>query len=166
MAKNRIIGVRVDEEQSEQFERAAKVVGKKVSDWLRDLGAAEVAPPKIVTSGWSEPPSFSGYEGVTIEAPHPVVVLEHAARAEAPIGRSVTEFLMTNAAKIVPASSSLESTEADDDPYEKRCRAEFGRKALGQAAGDKPGVRGWAKMNWQQRYEVLKEIESRASEWA
>lgn len=45
MAKNRIIGVRVDEGQSEQFERAAKAAGKKVSDWLRELAVRAIAPP-------------------------------------------------------------------------------------------------------------------------
>jgi len=46
MARDRIIGVRVDGVQSDQFERAAKNVGKKVSDWLRELGAAAIAPPQ------------------------------------------------------------------------------------------------------------------------
>lgn len=33
------------EEQSGQFDRAAKSAGKSVSEWLRDLGAAAIAPP-------------------------------------------------------------------------------------------------------------------------
>ena len=40
-----IIGVRVSNERREQFERAAKGDGKSVSEWLRDLGVAAIAPP-------------------------------------------------------------------------------------------------------------------------
>lgn len=45
MAQERIIGVRVNEDRHGQFERAAKRDGKKVSEWLRDLGIAAISPP-------------------------------------------------------------------------------------------------------------------------
>lgn len=45
MARQHIIGVRVEEERLEQFERAAKREGKKLSEWLRDLAITEIAAP-------------------------------------------------------------------------------------------------------------------------
>lgn len=38
--------VRVDVERLEQFERAAKAVGKPVSTWLRDIGVSSVSVPE------------------------------------------------------------------------------------------------------------------------
>lgn len=50
MAK--LIGVKLQDDQAGQFGRAAKAAGKTVASWLRDLGAAAVAPPvPFPTSG-------------------------------------------------------------------------------------------------------------------
>jgi len=96
----------VTEDQFGQFERAAKRQGKEVGEWLRELGAVSISAPLLLDMGPMTPEKYE--ESIT--APHQVAVLEHAARAEAPIGRSVAEFLMTNAAKIA-VPSSLESPE-------------------------------------------------------
>ena len=45
MAREIIKSVRLGEEEAGQFERAAKALGKGVSEWLRDLGVAAVAVP-------------------------------------------------------------------------------------------------------------------------
>ncbi len=45
MAQDKIIGVRVDGERLTTFEEAAQVAGKKVSEWLRDLGIAALSLP-------------------------------------------------------------------------------------------------------------------------
>ncbi len=107
--------------------------------------------------------------GESVVAPHPVVVLEHAAKAETPIGRSVTEFLMTNAAKIA-APSSLELPEVfEADPYEKRCRVEFGEKPIRDAEGTATRrglVAGWSKMTWRERHELLSAKKETESPWA
>lgn len=42
------VEVWLDEDRIGQFERAAKRENKSVSEWLRDLGAAAIAPPKDV----------------------------------------------------------------------------------------------------------------------
>lgn len=43
----KVFTVRCPAEQSEQFERHAKLAGKSVSEWLRDLGAAAVSGPTL-----------------------------------------------------------------------------------------------------------------------
>lgn len=45
MSKSARMIIRIEPEQAAQFERAAKFAEKSVSEWLRDLGAAAVAPP-------------------------------------------------------------------------------------------------------------------------
>jgi len=45
MAQDKIIGVRVDAERLTAFEGAAQLAGKKVSEWLRDLGIAALSLP-------------------------------------------------------------------------------------------------------------------------
>lgn len=122
MAKQTILGIRVNDEQRGQFERAAKAAGKKISEWLRDVAIAVVAPPKAAelpepgtiwlneTTGRFEkvpiqmsPQPQSGVSIVQLEqgeesTQYPIGVspkaLEYAAAAEAPIGRSITEFLL------------------------------------------------------------------------
>ncbi len=59
MAQDKIIGVRVDVERLTTFEAAAQVAGKKVSEWLRDLGIAAL----------SLPPPNPDEVGVEIELP-------------------------------------------------------------------------------------------------
>jgi len=135
MAKQRIIGVRVDEEQSAQFERAAKAVGKSVSEWMRGLGAREIAPP-------------DEYE----VSP----VLEHAAKAEPGFGKSVTEFLLEKEETIrVPGSGGLTGVYVTEpDSAEEQCLRVFGEFAVLKQAPKY--IPKWAQMTWEQRYEALK----------
>lgn len=58
MPRESIIGVRVSDEQRGQFERAATAAGKSVSAWLRDLGAAAIAPPKAAANVFSRPGDY------------------------------------------------------------------------------------------------------------
>jgi hypothetical protein len=82
--------VQVDDDRKGQFERAARAAGKTVPEWLRDLGIMAVAPPI------PRPNPSPGMQVVKQPVTsHPVTALEHAARAESPIGRSVTEFLLS-----------------------------------------------------------------------
>ena len=87
-------------------------------------------------------------------------VIELAAKAEpqnvtgAVIGRSVTEFLMANKPKIVVAEPTLILA----DPHEQKCVERFSA-VLNRASREIPG---WKRMNWEQRYEVLKRQEENA----
>ena len=75
---------------------------------------------------------------------------------------------MANAAKI-SAPSNLELPEETEDPYERRCLSEFGQKAIIDAGGTniKPGlIRGWAKLNWSERYDALKNKMEIEEGWA
>lgn len=45
MTQTKQVLIRISEEQKAQFERAAKAAGKGLSEWFRDLGAREIAPP-------------------------------------------------------------------------------------------------------------------------
>jgi len=64
MPKSHIIGVRVEDDRWAQFDRAARAAGKNVSEWLRDLGIQEIAPPlaayqsRLSQSNTSAPPLF------------------------------------------------------------------------------------------------------------
>lgn len=142
MDKEVFISIRLASQQKEQFGRAAKSAGKTVAAWLRDLGAAAIAPPLAV--GPSRSPQyvenavsrihaeqvedkmfgpligpsrslFNPDKPVPLERIHDAIssslgedvatayapkVLEHAAGAEAPIGRSVTDFLMSAVPKV------------------------------------------------------------------
>lgn len=124
MARTRIIGVRVNQEESEQFERACKAKELVVSEWLRELGRAEIRGTpstieRVRTAQEIKPNTFDvnsdpwdGAEGEEIETLFAPGILEMAAKADAGIGRSVAGFLMDSKTKISAGVSSMEGTEA------------------------------------------------------
>lgn len=96
-----------------------------------------------------------------IQSTYPTSALEAAAQAEAPIGRSVTEFLLKTAPRI--ADKSVDATDKPGDEWQSRCVLDFGNKILELAARSMPG---WKKMTWEQRHTRLKEQkESSADGW-
>lgn len=108
-----IIGVRVEDERRAQFERAASAQGKKVSEWLRDLGIAAVSPPAAVKQQVVKQPIF-----------------------EEPVRESVYEYDPEYAAAMegtIPAPSQGEITKPDLEQPKARLTA-------GEIAAAIPGV--------------------------
>lgn len=116
--------------------------------------------------------------GPTVEVPDAVhsvmsaytpTALEHAAKAEAPIGRSVTDFLLNNPPRVSVDMAQdrgvfIEVTETEVveiDGWHAQCLQDFGVKVLTTAAKSVPR---WERMNWQQRHEFLK-AQKEAAEW-
>lgn len=159
-----MLGLWLPEEQHGQFARAAKAEGMTLSDWLRDLGARKVAQPlsEVRLGGFggmdieiAQKALLAHARGEeTVESGHSPAVLEHAARAEAPFGRSATAFLLENTAKVgnLDQNAGLPADLEPGDPFEARCRVEFGEKVMLNAAKYVPR---WAKMTWEQRHEAL-----------
>lgn len=86
--------------------------------------------------------------------------LEHAARAESPIGKSVTEFLLKNPPKVAAAVID-EPVKSTVDEWNERCIQDFGQKVLLAAVKNVPR---WERMTWQQRHEHLK-TQREMQEW-
>lgn len=100
-----------------------------------------------------------------VRTSYPPSVLEHAAKAEAPIGKSVTEFLLKTTPKIDTRSGAAIQAlvgEGLTDDWERRCVLDFGKKILDQAARSLPG---WKKMTWEQRHAKLKEQKEGQDGW-
>lgn len=76
-------------DQDAQFERRAKFEGKSVSEWLRDLGAAAVAPPEVRMSNVLDPNKWEPNFG-TVVAPEYWEEFEAAAKSE---GISIEEWI-------------------------------------------------------------------------
>lgn len=173
---SRIIGFRATEEQIAGYELAAKKANMPVSEWARKL--CDVAAGELSSTGFHKDaftmvwPAVGHDVKVThedgsqeiitiaeqeqaIQSAYPQSVLEHAAKAEAPIGKSVTEFLLKTAPKITIHQELDILLPGHDDPdYEGRCIKDFGKKILEQAARSLPG---WKKLTWEQRHAKLKE---------
>jgi len=95
-------------------------------------------------------PDETGERTENIVTAYTPTVLEHAAKADAPIGRSVADFLMQQAPKI--ASIAVVEPQAPTDEWEAMCMGEFGAKALLIAGKNVPR---WERMTWEQRHEAL-----------
>lgn len=98
---------------------------------------------------------YPGTESIEDEEPvtsgHPIPVLELAAQAEAPIGRSVTDFLLKNPPRVAVDAILPEEEAPEVEDWQKRCREDFG-KAITERVG-----REWKKLTWEQRHAKLKE---------
>lgn len=136
----RVVVVLKDAEQLEQFKRAAR--GESVGDWLRDLGAAVVAPP-----GRLEP---------KVNFPVPEVRESLDIGRDPGFGRSVTEFLLNAQPMIALTAKVADAPEGDE--WEARCQQEFGAKVMSTAA---KAIPRWGKLAWKQRYDALVEKRER-----
>lgn len=153
---SRIVGFRATEEQIAGYEVAAKKAGMPVSEWARKLCDATAG---LSSTGQPEPIDETAEQEQAIASAYPATVLEHAAKAEAPIGKSVTEFLLNTAPKIADRPDPSIRLSADGDEWEKRCVLDFGGAVLEKAFR---GVPGWKKMTWEQRHAKLKEQQDAA----
>lgn len=147
MAK--VVGVKLKDGQAAQFERAALAVGKTVPTWLRDLGAAAIAPPVPAVEMYPRPSAaYRVVEGQAAPQILPGRIPEPLA-----FGKDAVAFLAERGAQspiVVPAHIMM----PDVDEWESRCVVEFGGRAVNDAV---KYLRGWAKMDWQKRYEAMRE---------
>jgi hypothetical protein len=116
-----------------------------------------ITRPSVSLSRRGLPVVEDGPEEVEEDVPcaHPAVVVEAAAKASAPFGRSVADFLLSAKPKIAPV---VVAEPKPVDEWQARCVQEFGERIVGQAA---KGVQGWGKLSWQRRHEALCEKRER-----
>lgn len=138
---------------SSRVERPASCRWCKSPYWDKPIARSSVSEASKRRASPDDPETHAE-DIATAYAP---TVLEHAAKAEAPIGRSVTEFLMQQAPKI--SSVSPVEPQVTTDEWEVACIDEFGSKALTVASKNIPR---WDRLNWKQRHETL--IEKRERE--
>lgn len=131
---------------------------------FQDAPIVHVGPENPVAIEFERLLREGGATVVDVTPNHAPTALEHAARAEAPIGKSVTEFLLENPPKVQGDPRSIVGFARGDseeilvvaapvDEWQDKCLKAFGAKVMASAARSIPR---WDRMSWEQRHEFLK----------
>lgn len=144
-----MIGLWLPDEQHGQFSRAAKATGKSLSDWIRDLAAAAIAPPKPMITAYSEPMPIS-------QPGRKLTAQEIAARIGVGLSVGMPQAIPVDDGPWWDTGEDVAEPEAET--AEARCRRMYPTQVAQASARSKQfkGKDAWGRMNWPERYEYIR----------